>query len=141
MFFHFLKFLDFKICNYLNIFISGCVDHMSHLLVNPVTKERTAKFPWTILAFISATIPKAYWLKLSNWFFNGVWKPKNSLIWNPTGPSMSFYPDFIQILSRFYPDFIQILSKFNLDIILVISWFFRNSLYPNPPWFYLNSFG
>ena len=26
------------------------------------------------------------------------------------GPSMSFYPDFIQILSRFYPDFILILS-------------------------------
>ena len=35
-------------------------------------------------------------------------------------PSMSFYPDFIQILSRFYPDFIQILSRF-----------YRNSLYPN----------
>ena len=27
-------------------------------------------------------------------------------------PSMSFYPDFIQILSRFYPDFTQILSRF-----------------------------
>ena len=27
-------------------------------------------------------------------------------------PSMSFYPDFILILSRFYPNFIQILSKF-----------------------------
>ena len=32
----------------------------------------------------------------------GVWT-------NLTGPSMFFYPDFIQILSRFYPDF-QILS-------------------------------
>ena len=27
-----------------------------------------------------------------------------------TGPSMSFYPDFILILSKFYPDFILILS-------------------------------
>ena len=27
-----------------------------------------------------------------------------------SGPSMSFYPDFIQILSRFYLDFILILS-------------------------------
>ena len=34
-------------------------------------------------------------------------------------PSMSIYPDFIQILSRFYPDFILILSRF-----------FKNSLYP-----------
>ena len=32
-------------------------------------------------------------------------------------PSMSFYPDFIQILSRFYPDFIQILTKFYLDLV------------------------
>jgi galactose-1-phosphate uridylyltransferase len=35
----------------------------------------------------------------------------------PEGPSMSFYPDFIQILSRFYPDFIQILSRFYPDFI------------------------
>ena len=26
------------------------------------------------------------------------------LSYMPIGPSMSFYPDFIQILSRFYPD-------------------------------------
>ena len=37
---------------------------------------------------------------------------------------MSFYPDFIQILSRFYPDFILIfqkltLSKFYPDFILI----------------------
>ena len=39
-------------------------------------------------------------------------------------PSMSFYPDFIQILSRFYldlsrfyPDFIQILFRFYPDFI------------------------
>ena len=46
-------------------------------------------------------------------------------------PSMSFYPDFISILSWFYPDFILILSRF-----------FRNSLYPNfiqiLSWFYPN---
>ena len=33
------------------------------------------------------------------------------IIWNPLAPSMSFYPDFISILSWFYPDFIQILSR------------------------------
>ena len=35
-------------------------------------------------------------------------------------PSMSIYPDFIQILYEFYANFIQISSRF-----------FRNSLYPN----------
>ena len=30
---------------------------------------------------------------------------------NPKAPSMSFYPDFILILSWFYPDFIQVLSR------------------------------
>ena len=29
-----------------------------------------------------------------------------------SGPSMSFYPDFISISSRFYPDSIQILYQF-----------------------------
>ena len=32
-------------------------------------------------------------------------------------PSMSFYPDFIQILSRFYPDHIQIFSRFYPDFL------------------------
>ena len=45
--------------------------------------------------------------------------------------SMSFYPDFIQILSRFYPHF-----------TLISSWFFRDSLYPTfiqiSSWFHLN---
>ena len=47
-------------------------------------------------------------------------------------PSMSFYPDFILILSRFYPNciqilsklypnFIQLLSKFNADFIQILS--------------------
>ena len=60
----------------------------------------------------------------------------------PKGPSMSFYPDFIQILSRFYPDFIQILCRFYSDFIqvlyrvypdfiLILSRYFKNSLYPN----------
>ena len=31
---------------------------------------------------------------------------------NSLGPSMSFYPDFISILSQFYLDFVLILSKF-----------------------------
>ena len=31
---------------------------------------------------------------------------------NPLVPSMSFYPDFIQILFKFYLDFIIILSRF-----------------------------
>ena len=68
-------------------------------------------------------------------------------------PSMSFYPDFILILSRFYPnciqilsklypnfiqllskfnaDFIQILSRFYPEFILILSRFLRHSLYPN----------
>jgi hypothetical protein len=33
------------------------------------------------------------------------------------GPSMSFYPDFIQILSRFYPDFFK--NKLYPDFILI----------------------
>ena len=33
---------------------------------------------------------------------------------------MSFYPDFISILSWFYPDFIQMLSSYNWD---KVSWF------------------
>ena len=37
------------------------------------------------------------------------------------GPSMSFYSDFISILSRFYPDFIQILSRFYPNFILILS--------------------
>ena len=31
---------------------------------------------------------------------------------NTGGPSMSFYPKIISILSRFFSDFIQILSRF-----------------------------
>ena len=31
--------------------------------------------------------------------------------------AMSFYPDFVLILSWFYPDFVQILSRFYLDKI------------------------
>ena len=42
-----------------------------------------------------------------------------------------FYPDFIYILSWFYPDFIQILSRFYPYFILILSRFFENSLYPN----------
>ena len=34
-------------------------------------------------------------------------------------PSMSFYPDFIQILSRFYPDFIQMLTKIYSALIQI----------------------
>ena len=37
------------------------------------------------------------------------------------GPSMSFYPDFIPILSWFYPDFILILSWFYPDFIQILS--------------------
>ena len=37
------------------------------------------------------------------------------------GLSMSFYPDFIQILSLFYPDFILVLSKFYPDFIQILS--------------------
>ena len=47
------------------------------------------------------------------------------------GSSMSFYPDFILILSWFYPDFILILSWFYPDFIQILSRFFENSLYPN----------
>ena len=36
-------------------------------------------------------------------------------------PSMSFYPDFIQILSWFHPDFIQILSKFYPNFIQILT--------------------
>ena len=36
---------------------------------------------------------------------------------SPLRPSMSFYSDFIQILSRFYLDFIQILSRFYPDYL------------------------
>ena len=36
-------------------------------------------------------------------------------------PSMSFYPNFIQILSKLYPNFILILSKFNPDFIQIYS--------------------
>ena len=72
-------------------------------------------------------------------------------IWYPKGPSMSFYPDFIMILSRFCLDFlkthfIQILCRFILiceknlykiwiklekHFFQILSRFFRNSLYPN----------
>ena len=40
--------------------------------------------------------------------------PRDISMWRgvPSGPSMSFYPDFIQILPRFYPDFILVLSRF-----------------------------
>ena len=59
-------------------------------------------------------------------------------------PSMSFYPDFILILSWFYPDFILILSWFYLDFIQILSRFFKNSLYPNfiqiLSWFYPDIF-
>ena len=40
-----------------------------------------------------------------------VFKPRFLLRTHAKGPSMSFYPDFILILSWFYPDFIQILSR------------------------------
>ena len=39
---------------------------------------------------------------------------------NTGGPSMSFYPKIISILSRFYTDFIQIFPDF-----------FKGSLYPH----------
>ena len=37
----------------------------------------------------------------------------------PKGSSMSFYPDFILILSSFYPDFILILSRLYPDFIQI----------------------
>ena len=43
---------------------------------------------------------------------------------SPKVPSMSFYPDFIQILTRFYPDFIQILFRFYPDFIQILSRFY-----------------
>ena len=43
-------------------------------------------------------------------------------------PSMSFYPDIIQILSRFYPDFIQISSRFYPDLIQILSRFYSDSI-------------
>ena len=46
--------------------------------------------------------------------------PPFNIMPTPKVPSMSFNPDFIQILSRFYPDFIQIFSRFK-----------KKSLYPN----------
>ena len=47
------------------------------------------------------------------------------------GSSMSFYPDFILILSCFYLDFILILSRFYPDflkthLIQILSWFYPN---------------
>ena len=42
--------------------------------------------------------------------------------------SMSFYPDFIQILFRFYPDFIQILSRLYPDFIQILSRFYPDYL-------------
>ena len=48
-----------------------------------------------------------------------------------TSLSMSFYSDFILILSWFYPDYILILSRCYPDFIQILSWFFKNSLYPN----------
>ena len=52
------------------------------------------------------------------WFHDNVWSQLT------IGPSMSFYPDFILILSRFYSDFILILSRFYPDFIQILSWFY-----------------
>ena len=44
---------------------------------------------------------------------------------------MSFYPDFIQILSRFYLDFILILSWFYLDFIQIFKKVTLSKFYPD----------
>ena len=44
------------------------------------------------------------------------------------GSSMSFYSDFILILSWFYPDFILILSWFYPDFILILSKFYPDKI-------------
>ena len=44
---------------------------------------------------------------------------------------MSFYPDFIQILSRFYLDFILILSRFYPDFIQIFKKLTLSKYYPD----------
>ena len=75
---------------------------------------------------LSATLPNyidvAQFLRVNPYlglfYFDGRFRPV------PLVPSMSFYPDFIQILSRFYPDFIQILFRFYPDFIQILSRFY-----------------
>ena len=49
---------------------------------------------------------------MNYFFWPRIWSKKNYwILWiDILGPSMSFYPDFISILSWFYPNFIQIKS-------------------------------
>ena len=42
-------------------------------------------------------------------------------------PSISFYPDFVSIISRFYLDFVQILSRFYPDFIQILCRFYPTS--------------
>ena len=43
-------------------------------------------------------------------------------------PSMSFYPDFILILSKVYFDCIQTLSRFYPDFIQILFWFYLDKI-------------
>jgi hypothetical protein len=52
------------------------------------------------------------------------WKTKVAGTMLTKVPSMSFYPDFNQILSGFYLDFIQILLRFYLDFIQILFIFY-----------------
>ena len=92
--------------------------------------------PYFCLVLIRFQINYLFWNFLNSLFFienSGFVMICDILAYNKyiLGSSMSFYPDFILILSWFYLDFILILSRFYPDFlkthfIQILSWFYPN---------------